>query len=339
MLQDKILSTINRYRLISSLDKVLIGVSGGPDSLALLYLFNELKVKLGIRIVIVHLNHGLRGRSSDSDEKFVKGIANNLGLDFLSKRIKWPNLKSRLPNEERLRKARYDFFFDVAKKYKINKIALAHTLDDQAETVLMRLIRGTGLYGLISILPKRRVESFTPLEKRKKSKSSLTGFTIIRPLIEISRAEVENYLKKIKVKGRVDSTNFNKTFLRNKVRHDILKNLNKINPNVKGVLARFAQQAAIDYDYLYKEAERFIIQNGKSSVRIELGRFCCLHTAIQRMIIRVALEKVAGDLRTFTNKHWQEIQDLVNTRPFNSIVHLTKEVVVKKDRKYIVVFS
>jgi len=322
MLQKNILNTIRKYNLVSPLDRILIGVSGGPDSLALLYLLNELKVKLGVSIVVAHLNHGIRGRESDSDERFVRNTADKLGLNFFSKKIDW-RCRSRHPNEETLRKLRYDFLFDAAKKYKADKIALAHNLDDQAETVLMRLIRGTGLYGLISILPKRK-----------------TGqFFIIRPLLETSRLDIERYLKKIGIKARVDRTNFEDNFLRNKIRHGILKELGKINPNIKEVLARFSQQAAVDYDYLYENAKHFIKSDDNSAAKIDLKKFKRLHTALQRMVIRLILEGMSGDLRTFTNKHWEEIQDLAANRPIGSVVHLTKEILVKKDKDYLLIFG
>lgn len=322
MLQNKILETINKYDLFSSLDKVLIGVSGGPDSLALLYLLNDLKVKLGIRITVAHLNHGLRARSSDLDEELAGTTAKNLGLDFVSKKITWPISKSKYPNEQALRKSRYDFLFYVARKYRLNKIALAHTLDDQAETVLMRLIRGTGLYGLISIFPKRKIKSFT----------------IVRPLIEVQRSEIESYLKKIKAKPRIDRTNLSKVFLRNRIRYGLLKELEKINPKIKEALAGFAKQAAVDYDYLCQRSKQFIKSEGSLAIRIELEKFRSLHMALQRMIVRVALEKIAGDLRTFTNKHWEEVQNLIYKRPSGSIVFLTKKIRVKKDKKNIIIY-
>ncbi|MDD5292021.1 MAG: tRNA lysidine(34) synthetase TilS [Candidatus Omnitrophica bacterium] len=322
MLQKNILKTIHKYDLISPLDRVLIGVSGGPDSLALLYLLNDLKVKLGISIIVAHLNHGIRGRASDSDERFVRDTADKLGLDFISRKIDW-RPRHKHPSEEALRKLRYDFLSDAAKKYRINKIALAHNLDDQAETVLMRLIRGTGLYGLISILPKRRVGSFF----------------IIRPLLEASRLDIERYLRKIRAKARVDKTNLEDNFLRNKIRHGILKELEKINPNIKGTLARFSQQAVIDYDYLRENAKQFLKSGSGSAVKIDLRKFNSSHMALQRMALRLILEGMAGDLRTFTNKHWEEIQDLAANRPLGSIVHLTKEILARKGKGYLLISS
>jgi tRNA(Ile)-lysidine synthase len=321
MIQKKILNTIRKFNLLSSLDKVLVGVSGGPDSTALLYLLNSLKVKLGIKILVAHFNHGLRGRDSDLDEKFVRDTAGKLGLEFFSRKIKWQK-KSGHPSEESLRKLRYKFLFTVAGDCGVNKIALAHNLDDQAETVLMRLVRGTGLYGLISILPKRNVDSFV----------------IVRPLIEVKRCEIEEYLRKIKVKARIDKTNLKEDFLRNKLRLGILRELSKINPNIKETLARFAQQAASDYDYLYDKAAAFVDLNSPNLIKVSLDKFIRLHTALKRMAVRIALEKLSGDLRTFTNRHWEEIQDLTANRPCGATVNLTKDISVKKDKKYLIIY-
>ncbi|MFC1645792.1 tRNA lysidine(34) synthetase TilS [Candidatus Omnitrophota bacterium] len=321
MIRNKILDTIRKFNLLSFADRVLIGVSGGPDSLALLYLLNDLSVKLGLKIIICHLNHGLRGRSADLDERFVKDIASDLELDFFSKKVSGKQLKSKNPNEETLRKLRYDFMFDLAKRCKVDKIALAHTLDDQAETVLMRIIRGTGLYGLISILPKRKIKSFV----------------IIRPMIEVSREEIEDYLKEIKVKPRIDKTNFSNRFLRNRIRHGIMKDLGRINPSIRESLGRFAQQAAVDYDYLYQKSRQFLKPMDGPLIKVELEKFRNLHIALQRMVVRVALEKTSGGLRTFTNRHWEEIQNLIEIRPFGSIVHLSKKVCVRKDKRHITI--
>jgi len=321
MLQGKILDTIKKFNLLSSRDKVLIGVSGGPDSLALLFLLNDLKVKLGIKIIVAHLNHGIRGRAADLDEKFVKGISGKLRVDFFSKKIGCFN--SRKPNEEMLRNARYNFLFDIAKKYSINTIALAHTQDDQAETVLMRLIRGTGLHGLISISPKRKINSFV----------------IIRPLIEVTRKEVEKYLKSISVKPRIDRTNFNNKFLRNRIRHGVLKDLTRLNPKIKQTLANFSQQAAVDYDYLNQQANKLLSHNNGSLIKIELEKINNLHVAMQRMVVRVALESIAGNLRAFTNKHWQEIEHLIKVRPEGSLVYLAKGIRVKKERRHISIYQ
>ena len=319
MLQNKILKTIKKYNLLSSGDRVLIAVSGGPDSLALLFIFSELSIKLGLNIFVGHLNHGTRGRAADLDEKFVKKVCQGLNVRFFSRKVKWSQPKQ--INEEKLRSLRYEFLIGVAKKQKIEKIALAHTLDDQAETVLMRLLRGTGLFGLISIMPKRKIKSCI----------------IIRPTIEVSRTEIDDYLKRLKIKPRQDKTNFSRRFLRNRLRHEVLENLRGINPNIKGTLARFAQQAAIDYDYLHREASRFIKLKPRRLVEIRLAEFSRLHLALQRMVIRLALERVSGGLKSFTNKHWEEIQDLVISRPGGSIVNLTKQVIAKKDKNKLII--
>ncbi|MFC1752236.1 tRNA lysidine(34) synthetase TilS [Thermoproteota archaeon] len=314
MLEKKVLKFIKRQSLFTTLDSLVIGVSGGPDSLALLYLLNGLKLELGITIVVAHLNHGLRGRSSDSDQEFVKKTATSLGLIFETKKLKKLSVRSKFPSEEVLRKSRHEYLFGIAKKYKTKKIVLAHTLDDQAETVLMRLVRGSGLHGLISILPVRELNSFE----------------IIRPMLEVSRSEIVEYLRKIRIKPRIDRSNYSNVFLRNRIRNKILKDLSKINPSIKESLARFAQQAAIDYDYICCQASRYVKVKQASRISVDLLSFVKLHEALQRMVIRIALERLTGDLRTFTNKHWKEVRDLIFCRPAGSVVDLTKGIKIKK---------
>lgn len=322
MFSRHVLTFIQRHGLFVSLDRVLIGVSGGPDSTALLYVLNDLKVPLGITIMVAHCNHGLRGRASDLDERFVATLCERCGVDFVSKKMKPSSARSRLPNEASLREGRLNFLFDTAKKFHIDTIALGHTLDDQAETVLMRLIRGSGLYGLISMMPKRKISSHL----------------IVRPLLGTSRPEINRYLAGKGVKPRIDQTNTRQIFLRNKIRHSILKGLVRINPHITQMLARFAEQAAIDYDFLYREAAPFIIESRNSNFSIRLATFNRLHEALQRMVIRVALERCLGNLRTFTHAHWDEIKDLARNRPEGSVVHLTRGVMVERRRKEIVIY-
>lgn len=323
MLARRILPFIKKNGLFSPRDRVLVAVSGGPDSLALLSLLNELKMALGIHIIVAHGNHGLRGRASDSDERYVSTVSRRLGLDFVSKKISRSRKASRHPSEASLRSARLDFLFSTAKKYHVDKIAVGHTLDDQAETVLMRLIRGSGLYGLIAMMPKRRFGSCT----------------IVRPLLGTARAEIERYLKKKRLTPRIDASNVRPIFLRNKIRHSLLKELVSLNPNIKQVLARFAEQAAIDYDFLFGQASAFVKKGKKASVVIDADTFVGLHEALQRMIIRVSLEKVAGSLRTFTYAHWDEIKALIHHRPQGSVVDVTKGIKVHKQGKKIIIYS
>ena len=290
--------------------------------MALLYVLNELRVKLNISLIVAHLNHGIRGRASDADEQFVRKVCQGLGIEHVTKKLTLFKRKAKTVNEASLRDARLHFLSETAKEIHADKIALGHTLDDQAETVLMRLMRGSGLHGVIAMKVKRRIDSCV----------------IVRPLLSSSRAEVVKYLKTKKVVPRFDATNKDNVFLRNKIRNVILPQIKRENPNIVEVLARFAQQAAVDYDFLEQQAAAFIKRESAVSFSIQLREFLGQHEALQRMMIRCALEQLTGSLRTFTFAHWEQIQQLLRQEKDGGCACLTRDAVIKKNRGKIIIF-
>lgn len=306
--------TIKKYRLITKGDKIVVGVSGGPDSLALLYLLNDLKGEFGLKLYVAHLDHMLR-QSSFRDAESVKKIAHNLGLPSRISRL---NIKAQAKKgslEEIARNARLDFFFKLARDSGAKKIALGHTVDDQAETVLMRILRGTGLYGLSGILPKRKI----------------CGYEVIRPLIEIKRSQIDAFLKKRKISPRIDSSNLKDIYFRNKIRNRLLPLLESgYSRNIKELLANMAQSAGYDYDYLSRAAERSM---RRTKTRISLVKLKRLHIALQRIIIRKMIAAVCGNTRRITFRHMRELEDLALNRPANSIVDLPGGISAIKRKK------
>ena len=228
------LLTIKRYAMFKKKDLVVVAVSGGPDSLALLFLLNSFKKNLGIKLHIAHLDHGLRNDSSD-DLLFVEDLCRRLKLPVTAERIPAKSFPEKGSTEENARLLRYNFLFKVADKIGATRIAVGHTKDDQAETVLMRLLRGSGLSGLSGILPVRNI----------------AGYTVVRPLIDTTRKDIENYLKTKRIKAKEDSSNSDTVFFRNKVRHELIPLLEKkYNPNIKDILAKAARNLGSDYEYL-----------------------------------------------------------------------------------------
>lgn len=294
-------------------DKILIAVSGGPDSLALLFQLSGLKTRLGLTLHIAHMDHSLR-KDSRTDALFVKRWADKLKIPVIIKQLN-PEIKNRKGSlEESLRNARLDFFIRSARKIKADKVALGHNLDDQAETILMRLLRGTGLSGLSGISPKRKIR----------------GVIFIRPLLETSRREIEDFLKRKGIKPRIDSTNKEDLFLRNKIRHNLIPLLkNKYNQNIVEVLANLAESASYDYEYLDLAAKNCI----KGCIgRLNIKKAVKLHPAILRLKIRHAIAYLQGDTRRISFQHIREIEDLLNCRPESSIVDLPKGISVQKTR-------
>jgi tRNA(Ile)-lysidine synthase len=317
---DKFIETIRRYGLIQKGDKILIGVSGGPDSLALLLKLFSLKSKLGLTLHIAHLDHGLR-EDSKLDALFVKRWGQKLNLGVTIKQLPNQQVKGKGSLEEFFREERLKFFIQTAKTIKADKIALGHNLDDQAETVLMRLLRGTGLSGLSGISARRVIR----------------GVVFIRPFLETTRRQIDRFLKNRGIKPRLDSTNQEDIFLRNKIRHHLIPLLKaKYNINILKVLANLAQSASYDYEYLDKVAKRSLRGN---PLRLNLKKIMKLHPAILRLKLRQSISCIQGDTRRITFKHIKELEDLIFVRPNGSIVDLPKGIYVQKSHNALLFFK
>jgi len=245
----------------------------------------------------------------------VQKFCRKLNLPVTTAAINIKSIARRGSVEEIARNARLGFLLAVAKKSKAKKIALAHNLDDQAETILMRILRGTGLNGLSGILPMRK----------------LGNCLIIRPLIEIKRPQIERFLKRKGVLPLRDPSNTQDVYFRNKLRNRLLPLLKKgYNLNIQEVLSNMAEGIAMDYDYLDSVARR---EADKLGTSINLDRYNRLHPAIQRMVLRRNISRLQGDTRRITSAHIKEIEDLISSRPANSIVDLPKGISVIKKKK------
>lgn len=313
MLITKLKTTIQKYKLLKQGNKVLLCVSGGPDSTAMFYAFLVLKKEMGLELYAAHLNHLLRDAESDKDEDYVKGLAEKNGVPVLTEKFDVKALAEiqKLSLEDAARRARYKFFKRAADHYKIDVIATAHTSDDQAETMLMRILRGTGLKGLCGILPKRKIGKYT----------------IIRPMLEISRQEVMNFIKMEMIKPRYDKSNKSTNFLRNKIRLKLMPLLEKeYSPNIKILLSILADTINNDYEYLAKMYTGIFLNIAKiknyNSVSLSLSKFKILPISAQRSVLRQAVEKVKGNLDNIDFRHLNELGSLISERPVSSIVHL-----------------
>ena len=219
IVEEKFLNTVRDYNLIESGDVIVVGVSGGPDSITLLTCLNKYKEKLNCKIIVAHINHLIR-KDSTEDEQFVENYCKKNNIPVFIKRAKVEEIakKQKRGTEETGRKIRYDFFNEVLEKNNANKIAIAHNMNDNAETMILNLIRGTGLQGLEGIRPRNN--------------------NIIRPLINCKREEIESYCKKNNLNPRIDSTNSENIYRRNIIRNKILPSLKEINPNIVETLSR-----------------------------------------------------------------------------------------------------
>jgi tRNA(Ile)-lysidine synthase len=230
-LKTKTLNTIRKYQMIQPEDKIILAVSGGPDSTALLYLMYDLMDELKCSLHIIHLNHNLRGEESGADEEFVREHAKKLNLPITVESI---NVKDVITSKESIesgaRRIRYKFYERVMSEIGANKVAQGHTADDQTETVMMRFLRGSGTRGLSGIPPIR-------------------DSIYIRPLIETTRGEVEEYLQSLNINPRLDSSNLSTEYERNKIRHELIPIIERnYSPNIKRILQQTADILRVEED-------------------------------------------------------------------------------------------
>lgn len=290
---DKVIETIENNSMFNKGDKVVVAVSGGPDSICLLHLLNSIKDRFGIEICAAHVNHCLRGAEADADEEFVREFCKQLNIDFYVKRVN----VNRLAKEEKLssemagRKARYDFFEEARKSFCGNKIAIAHNANDRAETILMRIIRGTGLDGMVGIKPIR-------------------DKIFVRPLINVSRSEIEKYCLDNGISPRIDKTNLERLYTRNKIRLDLIPYIvNNFNEDVVSALNRLSDIVSIDNDYIQKNADKkynsYCYQD-KNNIIIKKEAFC-EHEAILSRILRKAINELTGNVYNIEKQHISEV--------------------------------
>jgi tRNA(Ile)-lysidine synthase len=285
----------HQNNLFGQNSKIVVGVSGGPDSACLLDIFSKLKNKCKLEIVVAHVNYGLRGCDSDKDEKLVRELAKKYRFPVNVLRAEKTNSNS----EEDLRNLRYDFFEKMRKKNKFEFIAVAHTMNDQAETVLLRIMRGTGLDGLSAMKPKNE--------------------RIIRPMLFSQRAEILKYLESNRLNFRMDKTNYDRTFTRNRVRNALLPYLEKyFNPAIIKSLAVLASNAAEDYDFIRLEAARRLkrmVEKKKGILEFKNSQFQKLHPAIQKEILRQMIETLRKDgLKNIESANLEEIKKVLLSR-------------------------
>lgn len=259
-------------------DRIVVAVSGGPDSVALLKMLTVISKEYRLSLIAAHLNHGLRGKESDGEEAFVRRLSKSMGIACETEYIDISALIKRKSGsvEDICRNERYEFLEKARKKYKANKIALGHTLNDQAETVVMKFLRGSGMRGLRGILPVR-------------------DEIYIRPLIAVSRDEILTFLRKEGLKYVVDSSNIEDFYLRNRIRNRLIPILKEnYNPRLEENLGHMADIIRSEDDYIGSTVENVLttwgINSNKDNISIKISELVKLHEALQRRVIKRLLE-------------------------------------------------
>jgi len=317
--------TIEKQNMLAPGDRVVVGVSGGPDSLCLLHALLRLSEEYRLQIHVAHLHHGVRGADADADAEFVATLAADWGLSVTVEKRDVPALARthQLTFEEAARRVRYAFLARVARETVGCKIAVGHNADDQAETVLMHFIRGAGLAGLRGMLPVTHITDYHLLEQlteqgdgnqEQDSHIPRPVIFIIRPLLEVPSSEIKRYCADQKLAPRFDRSNLDTTYFRNRLRHELLPRLESYNPNIRARLCHTAAVIAADYELLIQLRERAwdkIVQKEQDgAITFDLAGWRELPVALQRAVVRQATYRLRHSLRDVTFVHVENAREI-----------------------------
>ena len=293
MVKEKVLETIKKYNLISKNDKIVVAVSGGPDSMCLLHILLTLRKEYNLELNVAHVNHMIR-ENAILDEEYVKDFCQKNNLNFFVKKVDVHELskKDRIGTEEAGRKARYEFFNEVKEMTSSNKIAIAHNKNDKVETIFLNLIRGTGTYGLIGIEPKNGI--------------------YIRPLLEIEREEIEKYCEDENIKPRIDESNFENIYNRNKIRNVVIPYVKKeFNPNIINTISRLSDIVKDEENFLdnfvSEEYKKIVIEEKEDFIKLNLKEFNKLEIVIRKRLVFYIINKLIGNTMGIEKIHVEDI--------------------------------
>ena len=323
-MKKKVLETIKKYNLIEDGDKLVVAVSGGPDSITMLDILNEIKNEkiIDFEISVAHINHMIR-EEAKSDELYVKNYCEEKNIDFYSKSIDVLKLanNNKTGTEEMGRIVRYKFFDEVLEKTGSNKVSIAHNKNDKAETMIMNILRGSGISGLKGIEPKRG--------------------KYIRPLIECERYEIENYCKEKNLNPRIDKTNFDNTYTRNKIRNIVIPYIKQeFNPNIINTLSRLSELVVEEDDYIENKVkevyETLLIKEDKKEIILDLKKFNEEEKVIKSRIVLYTITRLLGNCQGIGKVHIEDIIKLCSNNIGNKFLTPNKniKILVKNHKIY-----
>ena len=319
-MKNKVIETIKKYELIQAKDKIVLGVSGGPDSITMLDILRQIQEEFDFEIVVAHINHMIR-KEAIQDEEYVKEYCKKNNIKCFVKRIDVIDIANnkKIGTEEAGRFVRYEFFDEVLNQTSFNKIAIAHNKNDKAETIIMHLLRGSGLSGLKGIEPIRG--------------------NIIRPLIECERKEIEKYCDENKLEPRIDKTNFENDYTRNKIRNIVIPYIEKeLNPNIIETIDRLSEVVKKEDRYLEKVAsnvyEKILIKQEPGQIILGLKEFNEQDEVIKNRIILYTVKKLFGSSQGIEKIHINDIIKLCNNNIGNKYLIPNKKIkILVKDKK------
>lgn len=315
----QVLETIKKYNLIKSEDRIVLGVSGGPDSICMLNILNDIKndtnLHLNFDIIVAHINHLIRDEAVD-DELFVKDFCKKIGVQFYSKSIDVQKIanNSKIGTEEAGRNARYEFFNEVLNKTNSNKIAVAHNKNDRVETIIMNVLRGSGLSGLKGI---------EPIKSNK----------YIRPLIECDRFEIEQYCKCNGIEARIDKSNFENIYTRNKIRNVVIPYIkDEFNPNIVQTLIRLSDLIKEDDEFFERTVKNIykdlIIDEQEKQFIMDLKAFNKQEKVIKSRILLYTISRLFGSTNGIEKIHIEDIIKLCSNNIGNKYLTPNKNIKV-----------
>ena len=328
-MKNKVLETIKKYKLIENGDRLVLGVSGGPDSITMLNILNDLRndrnLHMSFDIIVAHVNHLIREEAKE-DEKFVEDFCKKINVPFYSKSIDVQRIanNNKIGTEEAGRNARYEFFDEILKKTNSNKIAIAHNKNDKVETIIMNMLRGSGIAGLKGI---------EPIKNNK----------YIRPLIECERFEIEQYCKENNIDARIDRTNFENIYTRNKIRNIVLPYIKEeFNPNIIQTMYRLSELVKEEDEYLentvinkYKE---LIIEEQEKQFIMDLKGFNKQEKVIKSRILLYTISRLLGSTNGIEKVHIEDVIQLCENNIGNKYLTPNKniKILVKNHKIYFI---
>lgn len=322
-MKDRVLKTIKNNKLILNGDKIVLGVSGGPDSISMLNILRELKEggTLQFSMVVAHINHMIREEAVE-DEKYVEDYCKKNGIECYVKRINVIEYaqNNKIGIEEAGRKARYDFFDEIAQKTNANKIAIAHNKNDKIETIIMHILRGSGLSGLKGIEPIRNNR-------------------YIRPLIDCERQEIEDYCEKEKLNPRIDKTNFENDYTRNKIRNIVIPYIKEeFNSNIIETINRLSEVITAEENYMDKIVKeiygKILIETKETEISLSLKEFNKQEEVIKNRLILYTTRQLMGSSQGIEKIHLKDIIKLCENNIGNKYLTPNKNIkILVKDKK------
>jgi tRNA(Ile)-lysidine synthase len=324
-LEAKVIDFIQRHDLIPSKEPIVVGVSGGADSVCLLHLLARWRRRLGIGLHIAHLNHELRGVESQADAEYVSNLADSLSIPATidSQDVARYRAERKCSLEEAARELRYSFLARVARNVGAHRIAIGHTKDDQVETILMHILRGTGIAGLCGLAPCPPLAydsqgTSLPPKAPTMTKGQPRSLLIIRPLLDITREETSSYCRKQQLDPRIDSSNLLPSFFRNRLRLHLLPLLRQYNPSIDQALLRLGDIAKEDNDLIEQQASGLwdeLARQEDDTVYLDKKQVAALPVALQRHLLRMAVARLAGDIRDIEANHIEAARSLLSKQP------------------------